>query len=56
MALIQAYRKSNGAKVWIPEHWLGHPRLGGPFAKTPSQKAREKKAEAESSATTKKEK
>ncbi|MHA7132539.1 hypothetical protein [Oerskovia turbata] len=41
MALIDAYRRDTGQKVRIPEHWIGHPRLGAPFSKTPSQKARE---------------
>ena len=54
MALVQAYRRRDGVKVWIPEHWLGHPVLGGPFAKTSSQKARDKKkAEDQSSANEK---
>lgn len=56
MTLIQAYRKDTGAKVWIPENWLGHPVWGGSFAKTPSQKARERKAEAKESSAEKKEK
>ena len=41
MALIDAYRKDTGEKVRIPGHWIDHPELGRPFAKTPSQKARE---------------
>lgn len=41
MALIDAYRKDTGQKVRIPAHWIGHPRLGEPFSKTPSQRARE---------------
>lgn len=56
MAKIQAYSVNTGKKLWIPEHWLTHPVLGGSFRKTPSQKVKEKQAEAESSATTKKEK
>lgn len=36
---IAAYRVDNGAKVWIPEHWLTHPKLGRQFRKTPRQKA-----------------
>lgn len=36
---IRAYRVSNGQKVWIPEHWLGHPVLGAPFRETPSSRA-----------------
>lgn len=34
MALITAYRSSDGSKVRIPEHWLGHKTLGRPFRKT----------------------
>lgn len=34
MALITAYRSSDGTKVRIPEHWLGHKVLGRPFRKT----------------------
>lgn len=41
MALIDAYRKDTGRKVRIPSHWIGHPQLGKPFSKTPSQKARD---------------
>ena len=37
--LVEAYRKSTGAKVTIPRHWLDHPRLGRPFSKTPRQRA-----------------
>lgn len=44
MALIDAYRKDTGAKVRIPEHWLTHRILGEPFAKTPRQKAADRKA------------
>lgn len=43
MALIDAYRKDTGDKVRIPEHWLTHRRLGEPFAKTPRQKAADRK-------------
>lgn len=46
MALIAAYRKDNGTKVHIPEHWLDHPVLGKPFSKTPRQKAEDQAAEA----------
>lgn len=46
MALIDAYRKDTGDKVRIPGHWIGHPTLGAPFAKTPRQKAVETKAAA----------
>lgn len=57
MALIKAYRKDTGEKVRIPEHWLGHPRLGGLFRETPSSRAvKEKKAGAKVSANTEKEK
>lgn len=35
MALVTAYRKDTGQRVQIPEHWLGHKRLGKPFRKTP---------------------
>lgn len=44
MALIRAYRTDTGDKVWIPEHWLEHPRLGAPFALTPQQKAADRAA------------
>lgn len=43
MPLIDAYRRDTGEKVRIPAHWLDHPTLRGPFAKTPSQKARDSK-------------
>lgn len=49
---IQAYRKSDGKKVTIPEHWIGHPKLGKAFRKTPSQRAADQVAE--TSATTNK--
>lgn len=39
MAKVAAYRKDTGEKVYVPEHWIGHPRLGKPFNKTPRQKA-----------------
>lgn len=39
--LKDAYRKETGDKVRIPEHWLEHRLLGAPFAKTPTQKARD---------------
>jgi hypothetical protein len=52
MALINAYRKDTGEKVRIPEHWIGHPKLGAPFRKTPLQRAADKKAAAPSPATT----
>ena len=54
MAIIDAYRTDTGEKVRIPEHWIGHPKLGKPFRKTPLQKASEKAAAA-SPTTTKKE-
>lgn len=38
MAFKAAYRKDNGSKVWIPEHWFDHPTLGKPFTKTPRQR------------------
>ncbi len=28
---VEAHRKSDGAAVTIPEHWLKHPRLGKPY-------------------------
>lgn len=43
MPLIDAYRRDTGEKVRIPAHWLDHPTLREPFAKTPSQKARDSK-------------
>lgn len=43
MAIIDAYRKDNGKKVRIPAHYLEHPVLGKPFAKTPSQRARDQR-------------
>lgn len=32
--LVTAYRKSDGARVQIPEHWLTHPELGVPYSRT----------------------
>lgn len=29
------YRKDNGTRVVVPEHWVGHKVLGRPFRKTP---------------------
>lgn len=47
MALVTAYRKRDGAKVQIPEHWLGHPRIGVDYQKNaPRQSASEKQASA----------
>lgn len=43
MPLIDAYRRDNGRKVRVPEHWFDHPTLGRPFSKTPSQRARDQK-------------
>lgn len=39
MALVAAYRTDTGEKTYIPEHWIGHPRLGVGYAPTPRQKA-----------------
>lgn len=33
--IITAYRVDNGARVDIPEHWLGHPTLGEQFTAEP---------------------
>lgn len=43
MALIPAYDKTTGKKLehYVPEHWIGHPRLGKNLAKTPRHKAAE---------------
>ncbi len=51
MALINVYRKDNGAKVRVPAHWMDHPTLSKPFRKTPSQKAREAAQQTSSSRT-----
>lgn len=32
---VAVFRKDTGQRVWIPEHWVGHPTLGKPFRKTP---------------------
>jgi hypothetical protein len=42
--LVNAYRKDTGEKVRVPARWFDHPRLGEPFAKTPRQRAAERKA------------
>jgi len=42
MAPVPAYRKSDGKKVYIPEHWLGHPTLGKPFRKSPKTPPRQR--------------
>ncbi|MEE6273520.1 hypothetical protein V2J56_09195 [Georgenia sp. MJ206] len=34
MALVTAYLKATGERVRIPEHWLGHKRLGKAYRKT----------------------
>ncbi len=44
MAKVNAYRKDTGEKVRVPEHWIGHPTLGEPFRKTPTQRARDTEA------------
>lgn len=45
MALVAAYRKRDGARVDVPEHWLNHPRLGADYTKTPPrQQAGDKQA------------
>lgn len=46
MALVPAYDKTTGEKLprYVPEHWIGHPRLGPNLSKTPRQKAAEKAA------------
>lgn len=31
MAKVPVYRKDTGEQVYVPEHWVGHPALGGPF-------------------------
>lgn len=31
--LVPAYEKASGRKVMVPEHWLGHPRLGAGLVK-----------------------
>lgn len=45
MAKVNVYRKSDGKKVLVPEHWIGHPVLGKPFRKTPLQRAADQKVE-----------
>lgn len=53
MPLIDAYRKSDGRKVRVPAHWIGHqsPALDR-FSKTPRQKAAEAKKASAKPATT----
>jgi hypothetical protein len=53
MPLIDAYRRDTGVKVKVPAHWLDHPTLGKPFARTPTQKARDTQAAAPTTAPTK---
>lgn len=50
MAKVKAYRKDTGEIVRVPEHWIGHPTLGKPFRKTPSQKSRDLAREADEAA------
>ncbi|MFC8732180.1 hypothetical protein ACFT5B_06960 [Luteimicrobium sp. NPDC057192] len=53
MPLIDAYRKSDGRKVRVPAHWIGHPDPGlDRFSKTPRQKAAEKAASQKAQAPT----
>ena len=40
MALVTAFRKRDGEKVRVPEHWLTHPVLGGSFSRTKPVKAK----------------
>jgi len=42
MAKVAAYRVDTGEKVWVPEHFLEHPKFGKAFRKTPRQKAADK--------------
>lgn len=39
MAFVNAYNTRTGRKSRIPEHWLGHPRLGREYRLTPSSLA-----------------
>lgn len=58
MAFLTVYRKDNGEKVQVPEHWMDHKTLSKPFRKTPpSTKTAEvtQKAPATAGTTTKKE-
>lgn len=41
MAKIQVYRTDTGEKVWVPAHWMEHPRLSRGLSKTPKTKADE---------------
>ena len=45
MAHVPAYRKDTGEKVYIPEHWVGHPKLGKPFRKSPKTPPRPNRSE-----------
>lgn len=46
MTLVTAYDTRTGEKLphQVPEHWIGHPRLGAHLSRTPRQKAADKKA------------
>lgn len=42
MAFISVFRRSNGEKVNVPEHWMKNPRLSKPFCLTPVETETEK--------------
>lgn len=54
MSLIEAYNRTTGDKLrqLVPEHWIGHPVLGANLAKTPRQKAADRKAATSASTQT----
>lgn len=45
MTLVPAYDTRTGEKLphQVPEHWIGHPRLGAHLSRTPRQKAADNK-------------
>lgn len=49
---VPAYDTRTGQKRYVPEHWIGHPRLGKHLSKTPRQKAAERRNAAAAPADT----
>lgn len=41
MAKIQVYRTDTGEKLWVPAHWMKHPKLSSGLSLTPKTKADE---------------
>lgn len=35
MSFVDVYRRANGEKVRVPEHWMKHPTLKEPFSSSP---------------------